>query len=279
MGQPAAAGGGEARIRDDPVGERHDPPQTEGVDVTRRGVLLGTGLLAAGAAVGGGATQLSHAVRSDSYIAPPLGWQRPTSATVVWSCDSDRRLVALTFDDGPDRRWTPLVLETLGRHGMKATFFVVGEAATRYPDLVRRASAAGHEIGNHTWSHDDLLSCDIEDARPGISRTQEVVADLVGAPPRVFRPPWGRLNPSCLYLVNSLGMTTVMWSHHVSAGGYRLHTDQLLQRLEPGGIVLMHDGGSTPTEGLMTGIDQCVERLAADGWTGVTMSELLESTT
>src|SRR5205085_11172613 len=102
--------------------------------------------------------------------------------------------IALTFDDGPDPEWTPRILETLARRDVPATFFVVGERAKRAPDVVRTIAAAGHDLGNHSWSHPNLWFCTPSRTAAEIDPTQDLLADLTGTAPRYFRPPWGIVN-------------------------------------------------------------------------------------
>ncbi len=99
--------------------------------------------------------------------------------------------VALTFDDGPDAAHTPRVLDVLAAHGIKASFFLIGERAAREPALARRIAEEGHDLGNHTWSHRSLwLSGPRETARQ-VGQGHAAIAEAAGAAPRFFRPPWG----------------------------------------------------------------------------------------
>ena len=109
----------------------------------------------------------------------PLTGQRRGSAT--------RRHMALTFDDGPDVRWTPIVLDLLARQYVRATFFLIGERARRAPEIVRAIADGGHEIGNHSWSHRALALRSTPHAQR-VLRAHEALAALTGRPPRFFRP-------------------------------------------------------------------------------------------
>jgi len=167
------------------------------------------------------------------------------------------RGVALTFDDGPDPRWTPAVLRLLSTVDARATFFVCGRAARRHPELVRAAAADGHAIGGHTWDHVRIDQLDAAGWRREIDGTHELLEDLLGRPVRYFRPPWGALSRSAQARLHRRRLAVALWSVW---GEDTSHTDParvaavVEAGLEPGAIVLLHDacgdllapGGSLP---------------------------------
>ena len=112
----------------------------------------------------------------------------------VLRVDTDRPYFSMTFDDGPDGALTPILIAALRELGARATFFVIGEKARRYPDLLRMIVDDGHEIGNHSYSHPYLLKLSDGDILRQIDRTQDAVFDACGALPKVSRAPLGRLN-------------------------------------------------------------------------------------
>jgi peptidoglycan/xylan/chitin deacetylase (PgdA/CDA1 family) len=120
--------------------------------------------------------------------------------------------LALTFDDGPNPVWTPRLLEMLVAHDVRATFFLVGRFAQAEPALVRQIAAAGHAIGNHSWSHPDLALTLPRKVREELTRTSETLEQITGAPVRFFRPPFGSRRPFVLRAARSLGMTPVLWN-------------------------------------------------------------------
>lgn len=129
-----------------------------------------------------------------------------------------KREIALTFDDGPDPDWTPVVLQTLKDHGIKATFFLVGQKAKAHPELVKQILQEGHSVGNHTWNHAHLTKLSIEAARANIQKTKDVldkIATQVGIPVQpFFRFPFGEgaKDPELLKLIGEFGYANFFWA-------------------------------------------------------------------
>jgi peptidoglycan/xylan/chitin deacetylase (PgdA/CDA1 family) len=157
------------------------------------------------------------------------------------------RQVALTFDDGPSVPYTGQILDILRKNHIHATFFICGENAVRYPDLVRRIRAEGHEIGNHTYSHPWLYMMDRHKIADEIDQTQDVLQRITGRRPRLFRPPYGVRWFSLWPLLRERGLTMVLWSIRGYDGrlGASAIAEKTLSQLEPGGIILLHDGFET----------------------------------
>ena len=152
--------------------------------------------------------------------------------------------VFLTFDDGPDPRFTPLILDILAQASAYATFFVVGEDAIRFPSLVRRIAQEGHEVANHTWRHRHPWAISSGVARQEVSFGSAALADLLGRSPRYFRPPHGRLRRCMMDQARELGQTVVMWSlSGVDWGpwGGAARIARRLRTAKGGDIVLLHD--------------------------------------
>jgi peptidoglycan-N-acetylglucosamine deacetylase len=152
--------------------------------------------------------------------------------------------VCLTFDDGPDPCFTGRVLDVLAAARVKASFFVVGEAVQRYPQLVARMAREGHSIGNHSFSHRHPWGQGEVQARIEVRRTSEAIAAVTGSEPRWFRPPHGRLTRPMLEQASSASMRTVLWSRSaVDWGplGTGRRVASRLQTIRAGDIVLMHD--------------------------------------
>jgi len=154
--------------------------------------------------------------------------------------------VALTFDDGPSP-YTARVLDVLKKNRVRATFFLCGANAERYPELVRRIRAEGHQIGNHTYSHPYLYLMSEARIAAEIDRTQDVLEKITGARPTLFRPPFGVRWFSLWGVLRERGLTMVLWSDRGYDG--RLNAEGIakatLEQLTPGAIILLHDGFET----------------------------------
>jgi peptidoglycan/xylan/chitin deacetylase (PgdA/CDA1 family) len=120
--------------------------------------------------------------------------------------------LALTFDDGPNPAWTPRLLDILATHQVQATFFLVGRYAEAEPELVRRIVAAGHLIGNHSWSHVNLALTAASRVKEELTRTSQTLEQIAGVPVRYFRPPFGARRPVVFLIARSLGMVPVLWN-------------------------------------------------------------------
>lgn len=192
----------------------------------------------------------------------------------LWSGLASERKISLTFDDGPVPGITDWVLEELGKRGMKATFFMVGDNVRKHPALAQSVLAAGHQLGNHTYHHlsgwktytqtylDDVASCDA------------ILADTVGETPRFFRPPYGWMSPG-----QAKGLVPakkiVMWNLLSYDFDPDLSSEILIRastsRTAPGTIVVFHDQQKTKTQ-LMRVLPQYLDFLVGEGYT----TQLLE---
>jgi peptidoglycan/xylan/chitin deacetylase (PgdA/CDA1 family) len=153
--------------------------------------------------------------------------------------------VCLTFDDGPHPEHTPRVLEALKQLGVRATFFVIGRHAERYPDLVRRLSAEGHDVGNHSFSHTEPSQTSARQLFDDVSRSRELLTSLLGRAPRLVRPPKGKLTVAKLWGLWRSRQTVVLWN--VDPKDYACRSaDEVAawftsHPLTGGDLVLLHD--------------------------------------
>ncbi len=166
-------------------------------------------------------------------------------AVVMWRGPTDRPEIALTLDDGPDPRYTPRILEVLRARDVRATFFLVGAKTVRHPDLVTRILEEGHQLGNHSYRHSDFGRLSLDAARREVVDTRRALAALQpGAPPRLFRPPHGRLCAASTVVPWLQGETVVLWN--VDFKDFEAETgaditDKLGgRRLAAGDIILYH---------------------------------------
>jgi peptidoglycan-N-acetylglucosamine deacetylase len=164
---------------------------------------------------------------------------------------SDPAQMALTYDDGPNDPHTLHLLDVLARHGARATFFLMGTYVRQRPELARAIQAAGHEIGNHTYSHPNLIFLSAARLRQELEDCNKALEDALGVKPSLFRPPFGGRRPNVLRTVRAMGMQPIMWS--VTAYDWSAKspdaiiekvTTQAGSRRNPQSeIILLHDGG------------------------------------
>ncbi len=164
-------------------------------------------------------------------------------APSVWRLPAGRRRIALTFDDGPSES-TPALLDLLPPPNARPPFFVCGHNASRLPKILQQIHAAGHEIGNHTWSHPRLDFTSPAHMRDEIGRTQHLIADLTGKPPALFRAPYGVRWFGLGAVQKEFGLTGVMWT--AIGRDWALPGPAIAARLQPqlkdGHILCLHDG-------------------------------------
>lgn len=251
-----------------------DPPESTG----RRG-LLRVGLTGAAAlAVGGGAG--AGAVRySDTHLSPTARVApRPDepgryAVRVLFQGASDCARACVTFDDGPDPRWTPLVLDILADLGVPATFFVLGEAVTAHPELVAREAEAGHEVAIHNWAHTDVYGVEVGELRDSVDQTIAAIEDAGAPAPRLWRPPYGRVDAPALMVAAERGLDVLLWSEHTPTAQAAADA---AGAAHAGSVILCHDGRSQPSEELLRTLGESIAALQARGLAFVTGSRMLE---
>ncbi len=161
-------------------------------------------------------------------------------------CSISKRInkIALTFDDGPDPELTPDILAVLKKHDIKATFFVVGVRAEKYPDMVKKCFDEGHTIANHDLSHS--IFSNFRTTAPlvhDISKARQIIQTIIGKETLLYRPPVGLMNPHTLKALRKLDMECIGWSRSAGdAGNRRLNKIRHIKSLAgPGQVVMMHD--------------------------------------
>lgn len=190
---------------------------------------------------------------------------------------SQEKVIALTFDDGP---WieTPKVLGILKEYDVKATFFMIGQHVQTYPDIAKQVVAAGHAIGNHTWHH-YTHQMDRDTAAAEIDRTSERIFQVTGAKTLLFRPPAGRLENGLAEYAQNQKNVVVMWSTDprdwMESTSPQSLVKAVLDNAQPGGIVLLHDGGGNRSRTLQA-LPPIIAELKLRGYRFVTVPELLE---
>ncbi len=185
------------------------------------------------------------------------------------------RTVALTFDDGPSAKLTPKLLDMLKQRGIKATFFLVGQNAAEYPDIVKREVAEGHEVGNHSWSHPQLTKLSADGVAAQIEKTNAAIRTAIGHDPGVMRPPYGATNAKLDHRLNDqYGLKVILWDVDPLDWKYRNSARverEILSQTKPGSIILVHDIHATSVAAMPDTLDA----LIAKGYKFVTVSELI----
>lgn len=155
------------------------------------------------------------------------------------------KMTSFTFDDGPHPEYTPRILDVLKKFNLKATFFVVGENAKKYPDIVKRIKDEESEVGNHTYSHRMLPFQFKKSIISEIKKTEEIIFNITGEKPRYFRPPRSLRNKFAVDFLQQEGYTIVLWS--ISSRDWissaKKIEDRILKLTSPGSIILFHDAG------------------------------------
>ena len=198
----------------------------------------------------------------------------------VWRGPRARRGATLTFDDGPDPECTPRVLDILEREGVRGAFFLIGRRAETAPGIARRIVESGHDLGNHTWSHPSLWRCGPDHTEREIGDGHAAIADAAGAPPRFFRPPWGKTNLAMFGVARRLHTPCVFWTVQPESRRPVAPAEQArwgIAQARAGAIYDLHDADGVPGAGarLLEYLPTLVAGLRAQGYALVPLRELL----
>ncbi|WP_245679701.1 polysaccharide deacetylase family protein [Actinomadura hibisca] len=196
----------------------------------------------------------------------------PAARPVTRTDCAKAKCVALTFDDGPMSS-TAELLDVLAAHQARATFFLVGRNVAARPDLVRRELAAGHELGNHSYTHADLGRSSAAKVREELERTQEAIEQAAGVTPTLMRPPYGSTDKNLALTAKRMGMAQILWSVDPLDWNARDRATverRIVKGVRPGRILLMHDIHAST----VAAVPAILRRLAAQGYVFVTVSEL-----
>lgn len=197
---------------------------------------------------------------------------------VLWEIKTDEKVIALTFDDGPHPTYTPQVLDLLKKYDAKATFFVIGERAEKYPEVVSRIGEENHEIANHTYTHP--LSISPAKLKEELKKTNDIIHDITGTSPIFYRPVGGQYNDKIINTAINEGYKVIMWSWHQDTEdwktpGVKKIVKKVLSGVQPGNIVLFHDSGGDRSQTIQA-LEEILPELQQQGYKFVTVSELIE---
>ena len=185
--------------------------------------------------------------------------------------EKHKKVVALTFDDGPDGNTTPQALDILAKYKIKATFFVQGKNIAGNESILKRMQSEGHEVGNHSWNHPILTKLSLEDAKQQLTDTEDAITKVLGKSSKLMRPPYGAISDD---IRNSLDLSFIMWD--VDSLDWKSKNEaailtEIQRQTTDGSIILMHDIHQTSVNSL----PRVIEYLQGQGYSFVTVSELL----
>jgi peptidoglycan/xylan/chitin deacetylase (PgdA/CDA1 family) len=203
---------------------------------------------------------------------------------VYWHGDSTQNKIALTFDDGPQDVYTPQILDILKKYHLKATFFLIGKNVEAFPEVAKRITREGHCIGNHTYSHPDLVLKNKKQIRLQLKNGEEAIYNATGVKPYLFRPPYGADNHWVSLDAENLGYVIIQWSVSGLNGKKDLRFDKLAQKVisntQNGSIILIHDGNRLSNKidrsQTLKALPIIIETLQQKGYQFVTIPELLD---
>jgi peptidoglycan-N-acetylglucosamine deacetylase len=192
---------------------------------------------------------------------------------------TSQRMVAITFDDGPNPLYTPQILEIFSEAKAKATFFMIGEQMKSHPDVVKQVTEGGHEIGNHTFSHPMLSQLSIDDCLAEIEQTEKLAVELDGRKPVVFRPPYFDYNQDTVSLLQQKGYPMIGAVNLEAQDWEQPGVEHILGKsrdvVENGSILIFHDGYGDRSQ-TIEAVRMLVSELISQDYQLVTVSELLK---
>lgn len=200
---------------------------------------------------------------------------------VISEVKTSHKVVALTFDDGPDPHHTPEVLKVLDKHNVKATFFIIGNRGIEHPQLLKEMSTAGHEVANHSYSHPDFNHYKKDSILEEIRKTNLLITKATGQKPVLFRPPGGYLSYELVDLVRKEKMVIAYWTYQQDSKDWRTGARaeriarHVVANIHPGQIIILHDGCPNGQE-TARATDLILKALKKQGYRLVTVSQLME---
>jgi peptidoglycan-N-acetylglucosamine deacetylase len=192
---------------------------------------------------------------------------------------TSQRIVAITFDDGPNPLYTPQILEIFSEAKAKATFFMIGEQMKKHPEVVKQVAEQGHEIGNHTFSHPMLSQLSIDDCLAEIEQSEKLAEELAGRKPAVFRPPYLDYNQDTVSILQQKGYPMIGALNLEALDWEQPGVEHILEKsrdvVKGGGILIFHDGFGDRSQ-TIEAVRMLVSELTSQDYQLVTVSELLK---
>ncbi|REE80998.1 peptidoglycan/xylan/chitin deacetylase (PgdA/CDA1 family) [Paenibacillus taihuensis] len=201
-----------------------------------------------------------------------------TAATIYNEVKTEEKLLAFTFDDGPNPEWTPQFLDAFKKVGGKATFYVLGTNMESYPDIARRIVEEGHELGNHSYLHPHLPELDRDAQREELQRAEQLITAVTGRRVNTFRPPYLDVNDELLEVAGEFGYAVIHGVNLASNDWDTPGVEHILattrEAMRSGSILLFHDGFGDRSQSLEA-VTILLEEAVSQGYRIVTVSELL----
>lgn len=199
--------------------------------------------------------------------------------SLINEVSTTEKVIAITFDDGPNPLYTPQIIDIFAKANSKATFFMIGEQIEKSPEIVKLVAEQGHEIGNHTFSHEKLTQLGQEECREEIKRNEELIQNLSHKKPVILRPPYLDYNDETTRFISHLGYSMI-GALNIDATdweqpGVKFILEKTRKHIKSGGILLFHDGYGDRSQ-TITAVRQFVPELVSQGYKLVTVSELLQ---
>ncbi|MEK4029213.1 polysaccharide deacetylase family protein [Pseudobacillus sp. FSL P4-0506] len=219
----------------------------------------------------------SIVLSADAHMSSRQEYEK--SGQAIWETATKKKVVAITFDDGPSPTYTPQILDVLAKHRAKATFFVTGKNANKYPNVLKRTVKEGHEVGNHTYTHIYDRSKSVKKLKREIDLTAQTVKKITGQETSLYRPVGGMYNDSIMTTAADKNHLVVMWSWHQDPKDWlRLPANKIsnhvIKHLRSGDIILLHDAGGNRTQTIRA-LDKILDYLDKSGYQCVTVSDLI----
>ena len=195
--------------------------------------------------------------------------------------NSTKKLIALTFDDGPHIQYTEEVLNILKKNNIKATFFVIGGNVKNHPELLKKTFVDGNLIGNHSYTHPNLSKIDSNLITKELNRANDIIYKTIHVYPTLMRPPYGACDTHCDKVANTLGFKKINWDYLVNDWDVNKTTagiiaTNIIKHAGPGKILSMHDGGGN-REKTVKALPSIIATLKKEGYQFVTVAELLNT--
>lgn len=185
--------------------------------------------------------------------------------------------IAITFDDGPDLKYTPQILDILQEKDVKATFFVVGMQVNKYPQVLERIELEGHLIGNHSYYHPSFTKLSSEELAAEIKNTDDKIFEVIGHIPNIVRPPYGAINDEVKQQLHDLDKDVVLWNidpRDWDGTEVQDMFDNIMSNARDGGNILLHSFGSKHVENTVKLLPLIIDELRSEGYSFVTVDEL-----